>query len=164
MHLVLSLILASVVGSGLAPRFPAADPDAAWALLPRETPALPAWALVLVKSLPRTTGAMLEQDRIHRVDNPLGPKLAAQPRWLAADAIGCDYARASAAADLRRAGAGEEELARLTGGKPLPAERALCAFARQVTNAAYTVTDDLVAELLKELGPEKLTAVVLTLA
>ncbi len=145
-------------------RFSAAPTDAAWALLPRENPPLPAWAMVMVKSLPRTTGAMLELDRLHRVDNPLGPVLAAKLRWLAADAIHCDYARASALGDLKRAGVSTDEIRRLTENKPAPSEKALFAFARQITRAAYAVTDSEFAELLKQFGPEKMTAIVHTLA
>ena len=164
MHLVLPVVLAALGSIGASPRFPAAGTDAAWAMMPRESPALPAWALVLVKPLPRTTAAMLEQDRLHRADNPLGPILAAQLRWLAADAIGSEYARVTAAADLRRAGVSEGQLQRLLRGEPTPVERGLWAFARQVTKAAYAVTDEQFAELLKQFGPEKMTAVVETLA
>jgi alkylhydroperoxidase family enzyme len=146
------------------PRFSAAETADAWALLPRENPPLPAWALVLVKSLPRTTGSMLELDRLHRAENPLGPVLAAKLRWLAADAIDCEYARATALGDLKRAGVNHEEVRRLTEGNPSTEELGLFAFARQMTKAAYLVTDAEFDKLLKQFGPEKMTAVVHTLA
>ena len=57
-----------------------------------------------------------------------------------------------------------DQLERLTHGAAEPDERALFAFARQVTKAAYMVTDGQFAGLLKQLGPEKMTAVVETLA
>lgn len=159
-HVLLG-VLASFSSSN---RFPAANHDGAWALLPRENPALPSWALVLVKPLPRTTGAMLELERFHRAENPLGAGLAAKLRWVAADAIDCDYSRASALADLKRAGATEDEVRRLVERKPLPNEKSLVAFARQVTTGAYAITDDHFAALLKQFGPEKMTAIVHTLA
>src|SRR3954464_6018552 len=100
--------LAAFPNLGPPRRFPARDGDAAWALLPRENPPLPAWARVLVRPLPRTTVAMLELDRLHRAENPLGPATAAKLRWVVADALMCEYAKATAAADLRQAGASDD--------------------------------------------------------
>jgi alkylhydroperoxidase family enzyme len=164
MNVLFSVLLAMLHSLALDARFPSAKPDDAWAQLPRENPALPAWALVLVKSLPRTTGAMLELDRLHRADNPIGPVLAAKLRWLAADAIQCDYARASAMADLKRFGASADEIRRVLEKKPTAAEQGVFTFAWQVTKAAYAITDSEFEELLKEFGPEKMTAIIHTLA
>jgi hypothetical protein len=80
--------------------------------------------------------------------------LAAQLRWEAADAIGCEYAKAYAAADLKRAGSDPVQ-----GLDP-----DLRAFARQVTANAAGVTDEQFAELLGRYGEEKMVAVVHTLA
>jgi hypothetical protein len=135
-------------------RFPAASNADAWKQLPRATPPLPAWARILIHSLPKTTGAMLELDAVHRARNPLGPVLAAQLRWEAANAIGCDYAKAYAAADWARSGA---------KGKPA-LDPALRDFARQVATDAAAVTDEQFAELLQKYGAEKMVAVVHTLA
>ena len=148
------------------PRLPAADNAQAWKLLRGEDPALPAWARVLAEPLPRTTGAMLYLDYVHRAKNPLGPVLAGKLHWVAASALGSDYGRRYAEADLRRAGLNDEDLKQLAGDlKGLPQdERAALAFARKMTKAAYTVTDDEVAELLKHFGPEKVVAMVHTLA
>lgn len=164
MNILLPAILAVLAAVNPSGRFPAVDRDSAWALIPRENPPLPAWAQVLVKTNPRSTGAMLELDRLHRADNPVGPVLAAKLRWLAADAMKCDYARASALADLKRYGASADEISRVIEKKPTAAEKGLFAFARQVTNAAYAITDSEFEELLKEFGPEKMTAIVHTLA
>jgi alkylhydroperoxidase family enzyme len=163
---LLTIALLPLAGFPYVPagRFPAAGTDDAWALLPRENPALPAWARVLVKPLPRTTGAMLELDRLHRADNPLGPALAAKLRWLAADAVQCDYARETALADLKRAGVSADEINRLTDETPPDSDRSLFVFARQVTRAAYLVTDEEFQRLLRQFGPEKMTAIVQTLA
>lgn len=147
-------------------RFSAVDDDEAWKLLPRENPPLPAWARVLAQPLPKTTGAMLELDYLHRVKNPLGPVLAGKLRWAAADEIGCDYARKYAEADLRRAGLKDDDLKQLADDPKNLAEddRIALDFARRLTSAAYQVTDDEVADLLKQFGPEAVVAMVHTLA
>jgi hypothetical protein len=149
-----------------APRLPAQGNDEAWQRLPRAVPTLPAWARVLAGPLPQTVGAMLELDYLHRADNPLGPILAGKLRWATADALGCDYGRRYAAADLRRAGLTDAELARLAGDPAAVPEldRLILAFARKMALATETVTDAEVATLLERLGPEKLVAVVHTLA
>ena len=133
-------------------------------LLAAQNPRLPAWARVLVKPLPKTTAAMLEQDRLHRAENPLGATLAAKLRWVVADAIGCEYARATSLADFRRTGASADDIQRLARGEASLEDLELYGFARQVTAAAYTVSDPQFAELLKKFGPEKMTAIVQTLA
>src|SRR5262245_499012 len=139
--------------------------DSAWERLPRANPPLPAWARALTASLPRTTAGMLELDYLHRAKNPLGAAWAGKLRWVAADESGCAYAKRYAEADLRRAGLGEG-LKLLAGDwRGLPkAERAALAFARKMSRAAHTVTDEEVAELLGQFGPEKVVAMVHTLA
>jgi alkylhydroperoxidase family enzyme len=147
---------------GLAPK---SDAEA-WALIPPKYPPLPVWARTLVSSLPKTTGAMLELDRLHRAENPLGPVLSAKVRWVAADAIGCDYARRYAEADLKRAGLKQAEVDAFIEGTDQPSEghQAAFKFARKMTRAAYTVTDSEFARVLKAFGPEKACALVHTLA
>jgi alkylhydroperoxidase family enzyme len=149
-----------------APRFPLLSKDDAWRLLPRQEPPLPVWARALAGSLPRTTAAMLELDRLHRAGNPLGPVLAGKLRWAAADEVGCAYARRYAEADLLRAGMSAAELKRLAGAaRGLPtAERAALAFARKLTRAGHTVTDAEVAELIEHFGAEKVVAMAHTVA
>lgn len=148
------------------PRFPAADNDEAWKLLPHDDPPLPVWARVLVQSLPKTTGLMLELDSIHRAKNPLGPLLAGKLRWAAADEIGCGYARKYAEADLRRAGLKDDDVQQLAGDRRKLADndRVALDFARKLTRAAYQITDDEVAELLKRFGPEAVVGMVHTVA
>ncbi len=150
----------------VTPRLPALGNDEAWKRLPREDPPLPSWARVLAGPLPRTTASMLELDRLHRAENPLGTVLAAKLRRVTAEALGCEYARRYAEADLRRAGESDAEIARLAGSSSdVPeTERLLLGFATKMARAAETVTDAEVATLLERLGPEKLVAVVHTLA
>jgi alkylhydroperoxidase family enzyme len=135
-------------------------------MLPREEPPLPAWARVLAASLPKATGAMLELDHVHRAKNPLGPVLRGKLRWVAADANRSAYGKAYAEYDLRRAGLKDDDVKQLAGDHAeMPdAERAALAFARKVTLAAYTVTDEEMAELIRLHGPEKVVAMVHTLA
>lgn len=145
-------------------RLPLLEPEAAWKLLPRQQPPLPGWALMLLPSLPRTTGAMLDLDYLHRANNPLGSVLSGKLRWIAADVIGCDYARRYAEFDLRQAGLRDDDLKKLNGAElPVP-ERAALKFARKMTRAAHSVTDAEVAELIELYGPEKVVAMVHTLA
>jgi hypothetical protein len=109
---------------------------------------------------------MLNLDRLHRTKSPLGPILGGKMRWIAATANRCEYARAYAEADLRKAGLNEEGMKALAGNLAgLPkAERAALEFARKMTLAADTVTDEEVAELTRLYGPEKVTGMVLLLA
>jgi hypothetical protein len=125
MFVILVLTTAALAGSAgpvpaqpnppSPPRFPALDRDAAWQLLPRQNPPLPGWARILVHPQPRTTAAMLELDFLHRARNPLGPVLAGNLRWAAADAIGCAYSKQHAEADLRSAGLNESDWKKWAG-------------------------------------------------
>jgi alkylhydroperoxidase family enzyme len=151
-------------------RVPLPTDAEAWRFLPAAERGagqpLPAWARALARSLPRTTAAMLELDRLHRTRSPLDPLLRGRMRWVAADANRCDYSRATAEADLRRAGLDDAGLKALSGDHScLPdAERAALAFARTMTVSADTVTDAEVARLKSCFGDRKLTAMVLLLA
>jgi hypothetical protein len=152
-------ILASPVFGQTMERFPAASSDAAWKLLPRES--LPVWARILVQPLPNTTGAMLQLDYVHRAKNPIGEVLAGKLRWIAADEIKCEYAKAYAEADLRRAGF--KDMKQLID-PPTEADRAVLTFGRKLTRAAHEVTDEEVAGLIKKFGPEHVVGMVHTLA
>ncbi len=135
-------------------QFPALDNDAAWTLLPRENPPLPPWARVLVGSLPKTTAKMLELEYLHRAKNPLGQELTGLIQLTVADALDCKFGKATAEADLIRNGRPE-----LT-----PDVQIAVAFARKLTTEGYTITDQEFALLLKIYGPEKVTAIVHTVA
>jgi alkylhydroperoxidase family enzyme len=139
-----------------------------WRQLPPPTSGggqrLPNWALVTARTLPRTTAAMLELDWLHRTRNEIGPVLRGKMRWVAADANRCEYARAAAEADLRRAGLGDDRIAALKVGHWQADEREALNFARRMTLDAGSVTDDEVADLRKAYGEEKLVAMVLLLS
>src|SRR5580704_17296008 len=91
--------------------FPLIGNDDAWNMLPRENPALPPWARVLVGPLPKTTAKMLELEYLHRAKNPLGAELAGLIQWTVADTLGSKFGKATAEADLRRAGVPAKYLA-----------------------------------------------------
>jgi alkylhydroperoxidase family enzyme len=150
-------------------RLPMLPNEKAWARLPgasAKIQPLPAWARLLAGPLPVTTARMLELDALHRSGNRLEPKLRGLVRWAAADANGCNYAKAVALADLRRAGASENEVRTLTGdpSRLAPEQRAAVAFARQMMRAAHAVTDDEVKQLLHYFGEERVVALVALLA
>lgn len=152
------------------PRVPLLDGKEAWKRLPPAEQGagqpLPVWARALAESLPCTTAAMLELDYLQRAQSPLNAKLRGRMRWVAAHANRCSYSEAYAAADLRRAGVSDTEIAALAGDhSELPqADRLALEFARKMTVAADTVTDEEVARLLKPYGEKQLVAMVLLLA
>ena len=150
-------------------RLPLLTNEQAWKRLPG-APAmvqpLPAWARLLAGPLPATTARMLELDALHRSGNRLEPKLRGLARWSAAAANHCDYAKAIALADLRRAGASDAEVRTLTGDPSLlpPQQRAVAAFARKMMREAHAVSDEEMKQLLHYLGEEQVVALVELLA
>ncbi len=151
-------------------RVPLLSDSEAWKRLPAVESGggqpLPGWARALAGSLPRTTAAMLDLDRVQRTRSELGPLLRGKMRWIAAQANQCRYAMAYAEADLRRAGLDEAGFRSLKGDHALlpEPERAALAFARQMTVDASEVDDDDVARLIGWYGEHKLVAMVLLLA
>jgi alkylhydroperoxidase family enzyme len=152
------------------PRFPELSNLEAWIQLPEAVEGageeLPAWARVLAGSLPTTTSKMLELDWLQRQQSPLEPKLRGKLRWTVAKANRCDYTRAYAEADLKRAGLVPQEIAALgTDSAGAEAkERAAIEFARKLTLAGDTVTDEEVAALTELYGEQQLVAIVLLAA
>ncbi len=159
------LALAGGPSGEVPPAFPVPTQAEAWQMLPRKNPVLPAWAAALARPMPRGAGKLVELDDMHRTANPLGPVLRGKLRWAAADANGCDYAKEYAEADLKRAGLIPAQIDKLSTPEKLPAdERAALAFARKVSKAAYTVTDEEVAELVRHYGYRSVVAIVHTVA
>jgi alkylhydroperoxidase family enzyme len=152
------------------PVVPLVSDSEAWRFLPTAEKAagqpLPVWARALARSLPRTTAAMLDLDRIQRTRNPLGPSLRGKMRWVAAQANRCAYGIAYAEADLKRASLDEAGLRRLKGNlADLPEfERAALEFARKMTVNAAEISDAEVARLVAHYGEAKVAAMVLLLA
>jgi alkylhydroperoxidase family enzyme len=144
--------------------FPVAGNAEAWSKLPREEPPLPEWARLLIVSLPKTTGAMLELDHVHRVKNPLGPMLAAKLRYSAADAVECVYGKRYAESDLRRAGLTESQIKTIGYPADKSDEAFILAFARKLTLAGHAITDAEMEDLIKRVGAEKTVAIVHSVA
>jgi alkylhydroperoxidase family enzyme len=147
-------------------RFPILSNEAAWAKLPAAEAGpgapLPAWARITAATLPRTTATILELEDLHRTKSPLDPKLRAMVRWVVADANRCNQAMAAALDDLKRANGTTAEIEALRGDRtPLSAEtRRVLDLARLLTRAAYKVSDDQMAVVRKDLGDQKLVALV----
>lgn len=138
-----------------------ADPVAAWSSMELPRPRIPAWAAGLAPSLPATTAAHINLDFVQRTQNPLGPVLGAELRWVVADALRCDYVRDAAEADLQRAGVPADRIRRL--GDPeaqAPRERRIFEFARKLTHDGAGITDAEVAELIGAEGPDDAVAIV----
>jgi alkylhydroperoxidase family enzyme len=127
-----------------------------------QNPPLPEWAKVLSGPLPKTTARMIELDYLHREKNPLGAVMAARIRGVVATALGSTYGDQTALADLRRAGLGDKELFKDVNFTP--AELAAFSFAKKLTEEGHAITDSEFAELLKYYGPEKVTAIIHTVA
>jgi alkylhydroperoxidase family enzyme len=127
---------------------------------------LPAWIRALAGTLPKTAAGMIDLDYAQRMESPLPPQLRAKLRWIAADANRCEYAKAYARADCMRAGgkaADIDALAQHLDELPEP-ERLALKLVRQLTEAAYTVTDAQVARLVELYGEKKVVAIVLVAA
>lgn len=145
--------------------FPSASDADAWANLPRANTPLPPWAKMLVGPLPKTTAKMLELDYFHREKNPLGPELAGILRWNVADALDSKFGRDSAKDDLKRARISLRWIERPNNLELVgPDIRVAIDFARKLTLEGHAITDREFAELLKQFGPEKVTAIVHTVA
>lgn len=144
------------------------SPDEAWSRLPPPKRApLPAWARVMAEPLPKTTAKLLELNYLHRAENPLGPVLAAKVRLVVADTLKSEAGVQEAAVDLLREGLSLQDLpVRMLVAPPSvsEAERTLLAFARKLTEAGSTITDQEFARVLQLLGPAKTTALVHTVA
>jgi len=149
---------------------PILSDDEVWGYLPTSVKGgggrLPIWARALAESLPRTTGAMLELDWQHREGSSLDPKLRGRIRWTVAHENHCEYIVAQSVADLKRAGLNEQEIHALeSGNETLSAtEAAAIAFARKLTVAADSMTDEEVKGIIDSYGEEKTVAIVLLVA
>lgn len=139
--------------------FPALPEKDAWDRLPpQKKPALPEWARVLAEPMPKTTAKLLELDYAHRAKSPLDARLAAALRLAVAEALESEYGKAEARADIDRAILNRKDDVDLFGfvlATP---------FAKRLTLAGHAITDEEFAVILKHFGPEKMTAIVHTVA
>ena len=146
------------------------DDAEAWKLLPKAISGsgqpLPSWARAVATQLPRTAAAMLELDFAHRTKSPIDPILRAKMRWVIANANQCEYSKTYAVADLKRAGATDADLTALAKDPATwpEAERKPLEFARLLTVAAPTISDQLFAELQAQFGDSQVASMVLLAA
>jgi hypothetical protein len=109
---------------------------------------------------------MLDLDYAQRMESTLPPQLRAKLRWIAADANRCEYAKSYARSDYVRAGGKPEEIEDLPkhlDNLPEP-ERLALRLARQLVEAAYSVSDEQVARLVELYGEKQVVAIVLVAA
>lgn len=142
--------------------------EKAWQRLPgapAEVQPLPGWARMLAGPLPKTTAVMLELDAFHRTEDHVPAMLRGKLRWVAADANKCDYSKAIAAADLKRTGLTDAELAKLAAGQiDDDAERAALKFTRDMMVNASQVTDGEVKKLISHYGDKTVVGIVTLIA
>lgn len=150
-------------------RVPLLSDKEVWAKMPKAESggdsSLPNWAKAVANHLPRTAAAMLDLDYLQRTKSPLDPSLRAKMRWAVAKANRCEYTQATALADLKRV-AGAGEVANLLAGpaKWTADDREPLEFARLLTLAAPTITDEQFASLRKRFGDKKVASMVLLAA
>ncbi len=160
----------SAVAGSIKGGFPMLSDEETWAKMPRADKgqgiALPSWAKAVAVHLPKTAAAMLELDWAQRTKSPLDPALRAKMRWVVAHANKCQYAEATALADLKRAtgsDAAGQTLAGPLGGWP-EADREPLEFAKLLTRSASTIPDGLFAQLRERFGDKKTASMVLLAA
>ena len=168
--LLVLFIWAGAAHAGAVPHISALTNEQAWKVLPKAEEGggqdLPAWIRALAGPLPKTAAVMIDLDYAQRVDSPLPPKFRAKLRWIAADANRCEYAMAYARADYVRAGGKADDIDGLLNNlAKLPeGERLALELVRDLTRAAYKVTDEQIARLVKIHGEKQLVAIVLVAA
>ncbi len=125
--------------------------------------ALPSWAKAVASQLPRTAAAMLQLDLAHRTKSPLDAVLRGKMRWVIAHANRCAYSEAYALADLTRAGvdAATLEVLQGTAASWPEADRDPLEFARLLTVAAPTISDELFERLRSRFSDKQVAAMVL---
>ena len=144
--------------------------EESWNRLPvekRTFEPLPSWARSLAGPMPRLAATLLRLDYVHRAHSPLDFGLRARMRWVTAHANHCAYAEAYALADARRAGLGDAaiEALRQSDWSGLPhGEKAALEFARKMTVASSTVSDDEFHALAKQFGRKTVAAMVILMA
>ena len=142
-----------------------------WSQLPRaltgEGAALPSWARILAREVPRSTAALLELDLAHRTNSPVAPQLRAAMRWVGANANRCEYAMQAAALDARIACVDEAKISALSQTNYAgwsATERLALAFASKMTLDSESVTDKEFEQLVAGFGERIAASMVLLMA
>ncbi len=145
--------------------------DECWKVLPKATEgsgaALPSWAKMLAREMPRTAAAFLELDLAQRTASPVDPKLRAAMRWVSANANGSPYAKSVAKADALRAGVTEQQWQSLESKERKlwnDRERTALEFAYQMTVDSDGVTDALFQDVVKAFDERQAASMVLLMA
>jgi hypothetical protein len=139
-----------------APRLPLVEESKARALLPGDWPhgPLPQWVRLLA-NFPRDGKSRIVSLRAADDHGDLTPLLKARVSWIIARQDRAWYALGRAQARLHELGQSDEQIDRLDGsgeGFP-PAERALFTVARNLAASPIVLTDEDVAEALKQTSP-----------
>ena len=145
--------------------------EAAWQLLPSPKSGtkapLPTWARILGPRLPLSTAALLELDLAQRTKSPVSPDLRAAMRFVIAQSNGSDYATKVAKFDLGMAGVPQSLQASLANttftGWSTDQKHAL-QFARKMSVASDSVTDDEFQNLVNAFGDKQTASMVLLAA
>ncbi len=142
-----------------------------WQALPKplvgEGVPLPTWARMLAPRLPLSTAALLELDLAQRTKSPVAADLRAAMRFVVAGANGCDYAQQVALLDLRNTDASQSQhdsLVDATFDGRSSEQRSALKFARKMSIASSSVTDEEFEDLVKAFGEKQTASMVLIAA
>lgn len=138
------------------PRLPLVDEDKARELVPEGFPAgpLPQWVRLLA-NFPNSAKGRISSIRSAEERNDLTPLFKAQVAWIIARQDRAWYAVAQARQKLKEQGWSNEQIYSLDGdwSKFTPAERSLFTLARKLATTPVILTDEDVAEAVKQAGP-----------
>lgn len=143
----------------------------AWKQLPSATVGnntqLPSWARTLSQVAPKSTAALLELDFAQRNASPVEPGLRAAMRWVIANANHCDYAKQAAKLDAEAHAVPEDRmrgLAKQDWSSWSENEQHALWFARQMSVASHSISDDDFKKLVKAFGQRQAASMVLLCA
>jgi alkylhydroperoxidase family enzyme len=146
-----------------SPRLPLLDEEAARAVLPADWPRgeLPQWVRLLA-NFPRDGRSRIVEQRAAEEKGDLKPLLKAQLSWIVARQDRAWYAAGLARNRLRDLGWSDDQIYGLDGSWKdfAPADRALFTLARKLAASPIVLTDDDVAEALKQTNPRAVVQVI----
>ena len=146
-----------------SPRLPLVDEARARALLPDDWPPgpLPQWVRLLA-NFPRDGKSRILALRTADEKGDLSPRLKAQVSWIIARQDRAWYAAGQARQRLRDLGLSDDDVHRLDGSweSYTPAERALFTVARKLAASPIVLTDEEVAEALRQTGPREVVQLI----